>query len=357
MKTPNHMNHIEPHPDLYGIPARTTDYNGMPYRNLGSSGLKVSNIGLGTWKFGFPETGDGSRIDEQTAFGILDKAVSLGVTFWDTANRYNNASGNSERILGRWFQRNGSQRRNVVLATKISGCMDGITPNHWGLSRGNILDSVQASMERLQTDSIDVLYFHLPDPDTPPEESLSAIEDIVRQGLVRYFAISNMTVEQIKVYQQLESAFSVRCRIVAVQNKFDILHGESPKHPGVLAHVAQTGPSFVAWGPLARGFLSSRYLDISNVGKGDRLFDEGILNDVTEDDIKKIHLLNELAVAWNMELSQLALAYTLTLPGMGPVIPSSSSIPQLENNAAAGTIDLSQEQREQIRTVLEGKSE
>lgn len=353
----NIINHLEPNLEFYGVPARATDFNGMPYRNLGCSGLKVSNVGLGTWKFGFPETGDESRVGEHVAYEILDKAISLGVTFWDTANRYNKASGNSERIIGRWFKKNSSQRRNVVLATKVSGGMDGLTPNHGGLSRNNILDSVQACLERLQTDYIDVLYFHLPDPSAPPEESLSAVEDLVRQGLVRYFAVSNVTVSQIEAYQHLEASFSVRCRIVAVQNQFDILNGESQKHTGTLEHVAQTGPSFVAWGPLARGLLTSRYLNISKAGKGDRLFDEGILTNVAEKSIKQLHRLNELAVKWEMELSQLALAYTLKIPGMGPVIPSSSSVKQLESNALSGSINLTMEQQRQILEVLEGKSE
>lgn len=357
MKRQSTMDNLEPHPELYGVPARTTDFNGMPYRTLGRSGLEVSNVGLGTWKFGFPETGDESRVAEQAAYEILDKAVSLGVTFWDTANRYNNASGNSERIIGRWFKRNKSQRRNVVLATKVAGGMDGLTPNHGGLSRSNILDSVHACLERLQTGYIDVLYFHRPDPSTPPEESLSAVEDLIRQGLVRYFAVSNVTVAQIEAYQRLEPAFSVRCRVVAVQNQFDILNGESGKHPEVLTHVSRTGPSFVAWGPLARGLLSSRYLNLSKVGKGDRLFDEGLLKDVAEGTMTTLHLLNELATEWNMELSQLALAYTLTIPGMGPVIPSSSSTEQLESNAAAGRITLTPEQQTHIRAVLKNESE
>ena len=167
-------------------------YRQMPYRPLGHSGLKVSNVGLGTWKFGYPHKQDGSRVDPRTAFAIFDRALELGVTFWDTANRYNQGSGNSERVIGQWFAAHPSSRRDVVLATKMAGEMDGTTPNHAGLSRINILESVYASLERLKTDSIDLLYFHnAGDPDTPPEESLEAVEDLVRQDLVRYFALSN----------------------------------------------------------------------------------------------------------------------------------------------------------------------
>ena len=347
------MNHLEPHPELYGTPWQTEELNGMPYRALGRSGLKTSCVGLGAYKFGFPETGDGSRTDERISHAIMDRAVELGVTFWDTANRYNNGSGNSERVIGRWFKRNPDHRRNVILATKVRGGMDGRTPNHGGLSRGNILDSVAACLERLQTDRIDLLYFHSPDDTVPLEESLSAVEDLVRQGCVRYFAVSNHTPAQLEAYEKLEPAFTIRCRVTAVQNQFDILHGESPKHPGVLDYAARTGVSFVAWAPLGRGLLTNRYLDPSKAGTGDRLFDEGgIATDINEQVLAKLRRLTELARAWNLELNQLTLAYMLTLPGMGPVIPACSSVPQLESNAAAGKVVLSAEKCAKVRAVL-----
>ena len=164
------------------------EFNGMPYRRLGNSGLRVANVGIGTWKFGYPAKGDGARVDEKTAHRIFDRAIELGATFWDTANRYNDASGNSERVIGTWLGLNPSQRRNVILATKIYAPMDGVSPNHSRLSRLNIIESVHACLDRLQADYIDLLYFHLFDATTPVEESLAAIEDLVREGLICYFA-------------------------------------------------------------------------------------------------------------------------------------------------------------------------
>lgn len=347
------MNHKEPQTQLYGVPFRALDFNGMPYRNLGNSGLKVSNIGLGTWKFGFPETGDSSRTDEKTSFKILDRSVELGVTFWDTANRYNNASGNSERIIGRWFKKNADHRRNIVLATKICGGMDGKTPNHSGLSRGNILDSVAACLARLETEYIDLLYFHNTDESTPAEESLSAIEDLVSKGSIRYFAVSNFTPGLLAHYQKLEDKFSIRSRVIAVENQYDILNGENKSYMGVLEYAQKSGISFVAWSPLARGLLTNRYLDPSQAKAGDRLFDEGtILKDLNENKMNKLRRLSELAKSWQMELNHLALAYMLTLPGMGPVIPAASSVEQLESNAKAGKIKLSEDQQKQIKICL-----
>lgn len=343
----------QPNPDLYHIPWEIDQFHGMPYRWLGQSGLRVSNVGLGTWKMGYPETEDDARVDEATAWSIFDRAVDLGVTFWDTANRYSSSSGNSERIIGRWLKNNPGQRRNLVLGTKIYAGMDGFTPNHCRLSRGNILDSVYACLERLQVDYIDLLYFHKIDLRTSIEESLTAIEDLVSRDLIRYFGVSNFTVEQLDAYQAVAKTLSVRCRIAAVQNQFDLLHGESEARPGVLKHAAQTGMSLVPWAPLARGLLSERYLDTATVGPGNRLFDEGTLDqDLTPDVFALLQQLAVLARQWDLSLSQLAIAYMLALPGMGPVIAAVSNVKQLESNAAAGKVRLDTAQLRQVQQCL-----
>ncbi|MDF2669305.1 MAG: channel subunit beta, partial [Paenibacillus sp.] len=348
------MDFIKPNTQLYNVPFRVLDgFNGMPYRQLGSSGLRVSNVGLGTWKMGYPETGDGSRIDEKQARDIFDRAIELGVTFWDTANRYNNASGNSERIIGKWMKDNEEQRRNVIVATKLFGGMDGHSPNHSGLSRSNILDSVYASLQRMQLTYIDVLYFHQFDAHTPVEESIAAIEDLVRQQVIRYFAVSNFSPDQLESYRKVIQDVSPRSRITAVQNNFDLLNGETPNQTGTLAYSAEHGISYVAWSPLARGLLSDRYVNPDRLGPGNRLYDEGDLDKALEPAIKqKLQKLASLSQAWGMELNQLALAYMLTLPGMGPVIPSSSTVKQLEANAAAGKLVLTEEQQDKVREAL-----
>jgi aryl-alcohol dehydrogenase-like predicted oxidoreductase len=346
----------EPNTELYKIPLTTEDFNGMPYCCLGDSGLRVSKVGLGTWKMGYPETGDGARVDEKESFKIFDRAIELGVTFWDTANVYTAASGNSERIIGKWFEQNHHQRRSIVLATKIFVCMDGLTPNHCRLSRLNIMEAVYACLERLKTDYIDLLYFHFFDPFTPPEESLMAVEDLIRQDLVRYFAVSNFTCDQLSIFRAITEYNLKRCKILAVQNNFDILKGESEKFggKGVLEYAAANNISFIAWSPMARGLLTEKYLDLEKVGPGDRLYDEKTLGDDIDDNVKeKLNKLAELAHKWKMELNQLTLAYILTLPGMGPVIPSSSNVKQLESNAVAGKINLTGEQILQIEEIVD----
>jgi aryl-alcohol dehydrogenase-like predicted oxidoreductase len=338
---------------FYNAPFVVNTFNDMPYRTLGKSGLKVSNIGLGTWKMGYPESGDDSRIDENKSLSILDKAIDLGVTFWDTANRYNNASGNCERILGTWFKNNPDQRRNVVLATKMAGTMDGLSPNHCGISRGNIMESVYASLERLQIDHIDLLYFHRFDGITPPEESLMAIEDLVKQDLIRYFAVSNASVEILKTYQSVQSQLSVRSRILAVQNQFDLLDGEAAEDKGVMEYASEHGISYIGWSPMARGLLTNRYLNPVIAGPGDRLFDEGDLKVKTSpENMNKLHALAAISNEMGVELSQLVMAYMLTMKGMGPIIPSSSSVKQLESNAAAGKLILTDQQIASVRNIV-----
>jgi len=349
------MDHLTPRPELYTVPFMAEDFHGMPYRQLGASGLRASAIGLGTWKFGYPHTGDDARVDERTAFSIFDRAIELGVTFWDTANRYNAGSGNSERLIGRWFRANPDQRRNVVLATKLHGGMDGATPNHSGLSRGNIVDALHASLARLQLDHVDVLYFHRCDDTVPVEESLETIEDLVSQGLVRYFAVSNFTRDQLAGYLDAQQGLSRRCRPVAVQNKFDPLGREPEGYVGVLAHCASKGVAYIPYSPLAGGLLTTRYLDPASAGAGDRLHDEGKLAQVATDErLAAVRRLVKLAESWDLEVSQLALAYLLTLPGMGPQIPSSSTVAQLESNAAAGRVQLGADQVAEVEAALTG---
>ncbi len=181
----------------------------------------------------------------------------------------------------------------------------------------------------------------------------AALEDLVEDDLVRDLAVSNFTIEQFKQYGAMEAAFSARSRILAVQNQFDILRGEHPDYPGVLDYAAKAGMSFIAYSPLAEGFLTDRYLDLSKVSKGDRIYDQGMLKELASaENVGKLQKLGELAKAYGMELSQLVLAYTLSLPGMGPLIPAASSIQQLESNAKVGQMQLSEEQLQAIRTIV-----
>ena len=215
------------------------------------------------------------------------------------------------------------------------------------------MESVYASLERLQIDHIDLLYFHRFDGITPPEESLMAIEDLVKQDLIRYFAVSNASVEILKTYQDVQSQFSVRSRILAVQNQFDLLDGEAAEDKGVLEYASEQGMSFIGWSPMARGLLTNRYLNPVIAGPGDRLFDEGDLKAKTSpENMNKLHALAAISNEMGVELSQLVMAYMLSMKGMGPIIPSSSSVKQLESNAAAGKLILTDQQIASVRNIV-----
>lgn len=337
-----------PQPALYDVPFATDSYQSMPYRTLGRSGLWSPAIGLGTWKFGYPDTGDAARVDQEQGWAILDRAAELGVTFWDTANRYNAASGNSERVIGGWLTAHPDRRRDVVLATKTMGGMDGLTPNHGGLSRLQITESVKASLERLQTDWIDVLWFHRFDERVPVEETLETFADLVSRGWVHYLGVSNFTAAQLSTYLEVGGRISHRTRPVAVQNQYDPLHGQAI--PGVLELCRTEGVSYVPYSPLARGLLTDRYLDPATIGAGDRLFDEGVRIDPAQ--VATVRAVGDLARTWGHSISQVTLAWILAQEGMGTQIPSSSTVAQLEANAGAGTLELSADQQAELTAVF-----
>lgn len=337
---------------FYGIDFSFDSFNGMPYLRLGGSGLRVARVGLGTWKFGYPERNDGSRIGRDMAFRIMDRALELGATFWDTANRYNESSGNSERVIGEWFREHSEERRNIVLATKMAGAMDGVTPNHCGLSRANVLDSVYASLDRLGVERIDLLQFHRLDPETPIEESLEAVADLRRQDLVRYLGLSNATVADLERYAEVARTHALPA-VCSVQNSFNPLNGARPEQQGVLAYCAQHRVSFMAYSPLLRGLLTNRYLKGRQVGAGDRLYDEGEVARLTSDGVQdRLTRLEEIAAGLDLTIAQLSLAYLHSLPGMGPLIPSASSVAQLEENAAAAAVRLEAATIDQLKQVF-----
>ncbi|MCD6334247.1 MAG: aldo/keto reductase [Candidatus Latescibacteria bacterium] len=337
---------------FYGVEFTYSSFKGMPYQRLGNSGLQVSRMGLGTWKMGYPERGDGARVDKGKSLAILDRALELGVTFWDTANRYNESSGNSERVIGEWFSGHPGERRNIVLATKCFGAMDGITPNHCGLSRANILDSVYASLDRLQLDRVDLLLFHSYDDETPIEESLNAVAALMAKDQVRYFGVSNFTVEQLARYREVAEKHRLPS-VQAVENRFDPLSGEVDSSKGVLAYCAEHGLSFLPYSPLKRGLLTNRYLKGKQVGAGDRLVDEGALEAMTQGKVyETLARLDQLAQAEGLTIAQLSLAYTAQLPGMGSPIPSASSVAQLEENALAGVIQLREETLKELHSLF-----
>jgi aryl-alcohol dehydrogenase-like predicted oxidoreductase len=228
----------------------------MQYRQLGHSGLRVSTLCLGTMTFG--EADDSSFMykvgcDEPTAVRIMDRALDAGVNFFDTADVYGN-DGLTERVIGRWFA-SGKRRHEVVLATKFRFRMGGGT-NSTGAARYRIVKTVEDSLRRLQTDRIDLYQVHMQDIDTPEEETLRALDDLVRQGKVLYLGASNYA-----AYRLMESLFASEKqrleRFVAFQAQYSLVVRDIEREHVPLCR--KYGLGILPWSPLAGGFLTGKH--------------------------------------------------------------------------------------------------
>ena len=218
----------------------------MEYRNLGRTGVQVSPLCLGGMLFG-------EQTDEAEALKIIDRAVDVGLNFLDTANIYNR--GRSEEIVGRALQRDG-RRARVVLATKVHGTMDDHDPNAWGNSRRHILEQCEASLRRLQTDVIDLYQLHRPMSTIPIDETLRALDDLVRSGKVRYLGTSTFAAWQLMEALWVSKELGLN-RVVCEQPPYHLLDRRIERE---LVPTAQTyGFALLPWSPLAGGFLSGKY--------------------------------------------------------------------------------------------------
>ena len=222
----------------------------MEYTRLGTSGLTVSRIALGCMSFGDARrAGDGWSLDDDAAEPIFRQAVELGITFWDTANVY--SGGSSEEIVGRAIEKY-SRREDVVLATKVFFPMhDG--PGGSGLSRKAIMEQIDASLRRLGTDYVDLYQIHRFDPDTPVEETMEALHDVVKAGKARYLGASSMWAWQFATMQHAAD-LGGWTRFVSMQNQYSLLQREEEREMfGLLAH---QGVGSIPWSPLAKGRLA-----------------------------------------------------------------------------------------------------
>jgi aryl-alcohol dehydrogenase-like predicted oxidoreductase len=222
----------------------------MRVKRLGRTGLKVTEICMGTMTFG-------AQADEGTAHAILDRALDAGINFFDTADVYPvppsiETAGRTEEIVGRWLR---GKRSSVVLATKCRARV-GPGPNDQGLSRAHVLDAVEASLRRLQTDHIDLYQVHSPDPETPLDETLRALDDLVRWGKVRYLGCSNF--EAWRLCRALGVSERLRlARFDCVQPRYSLLYREIERD--LLPVCAEEGIGVIAYNPLAGGFLTGKY--------------------------------------------------------------------------------------------------
>jgi aryl-alcohol dehydrogenase-like predicted oxidoreductase len=308
----------------------------MKTRRMGRTGLKVSEICLGTMTFGH-------QCDEKTSFAILNKAAEYGVTFLDTADVYPvpptpETAGRTEEIVGAWLQ---GQREQFVLATKCRMKV-GDGPNDEGLSRKHILKAADASLRRLRTDYIDLYQTHSPDPDTPQEETLEALDTLVWQGKARYIGCSNYPAWQLALSLGI-SARHGSARFDCVQPRYNLLYREIESE--LLPLCRDQGLGVIAYNPLAGGLLSGRYKPTEPPPAGTR-FALGKTGDLYRNrywqqaQFEAVEHLKKELQPRGKSLVQAAIAWVLAQPGITAAIVGASRPEQLDESLKAAELTL-----------------
>jgi aryl-alcohol dehydrogenase-like predicted oxidoreductase len=323
----------------------------MEHRRFGRTGLRVSQLGLGCGGFG----GVGSEPslfgrgeDEPAAFAIMDRALELGVSYFDTADSY--GGGRSEEMIGRWLRSRGT-RDQVVLSTKVFNRM-GPGPNDAGLSRRHVMRAVDDSLRRLQTDWLDLYVTHDVDPETPLDETLRALDDLVRVGKVRYVGASN--IEAWRLTRALWISDGLRlARYEGVQNEYNLLHRGIEAE--VLPLAADQGLAVTPFSPLAGGFLTGKYALGGDHPPGSRMTLRpqpygGLTNPPT---FRAIEALRAEAAERGVSMGALALAWVHQHPLVTAALIGPRSPAQLDVAVESSRVTLTPEDRDRILARME----
>jgi aryl-alcohol dehydrogenase-like predicted oxidoreductase len=312
----------------------------MNYRNLGRTGLQVSDICLGTMQFLW-------TTDEPNSYAVLDAFVAAGGNFIDTADVYSRwaagcKGGEAETVIGNWMQRTGT-RASLVLATKVRGRMwDG--PNGEGLSRAHIMRAVEGSLQRLQTDYIDLYQSHAPDANTPIDETLCAYDDLVHQGKVRYVGCSNYN-----GYQLMEAVLRARQaglhEYISIQPHYSLVERQNFEK-NTAPVVRQFGLGVIPYSPLGRGFLTGKYR------RGQPLPDSQRASNVqqllTDKNFNLLDKLEALGKDRNATPAQMALAWLLTKENVSSVIIGANTTEQLADSLGASGLRLTADEMQAL---------
>lgn len=315
----------------------------MDQKNLGRSGLQVSAVGLGCNNFG-------RRLDKEGTAAVVNKALEAGITLFDTADIYG-GRGVSEEFLGAALQ---GHRRDVVVATKFAGPM-GEGPYWGGTSRRYIPEAIEASLRRLGTDYIDLYQVHFPDPRTPLEETMRALDDVVRQGKARYIGCSNYA-----AWQVVESQWIARTNhstpFISAQNQYSLLERRIERElvPACNAHGLRVLPYF----PLANGFLTGKYKAGEPPPEGSRLAGAGARADtvLNEKNFAILAKLESFAEQRGKGVLDVAIGWLASQPHVGSVIAGATTPEQVEQNARAGEWKLSPEELAEVDAITRRSS-
>ena len=311
----------------------------MDYVNLGKSGLKVSRICLGMMSYGSSQWRPWV-LDEEESRPFIKRALELGINFFDTANMY--SQGVSEEVTGRALK-DFARRDQVVIASKVYFPYND-QPNQGGLSRKHIIQAVEDSLKRLGTDYIDLYQIHRWDYETPIEETLSALHDLLRSGKVRYIGASSMHAYQLSKSLYLADLHGWT-RFVSMQNHYNLIYREEEREMNRLC--IEEGLGLIPWSPLARGFLAGNR-SRKDFGQTERAKSDDYAQEMyyADNDFQVVEEVKELAKKLNYSPAQIALAWVLQKKGITAPIVGATKMPQLEEAVKALDIKLTAKQIE-----------
>ena len=307
----------------------------MQYRQLGTSGLQVSAIGLGTNNFG-------RRLDAAATETVVHAALDAGVNMIDTSNSY--GSGYSEEFIGRALN---GRRHEAVIATKVSSRVsDG--PNNAGNSRKHIYDQVDVSLRKLRTDYIDLYQIHWWDPNTPIEETLRALDELIRVGKVRYAGCSNFAAWQVCESHWTAKTLGIN-EFVSMQPHYSMLYRKPEEE--MIPFCEKYGIGILPYYPLENGFLTGKYRRGKPVPDGTRL-SEGDRGTLTSENFDILEGLEAFASERGHTILELAFAWLLASPMVSSVIAGATRVEQVEANAASASWSLTAEEVEEVNAIL-----
>jgi L-glyceraldehyde 3-phosphate reductase len=323
-----------------------TRYDQMRYNRSGRSGLRLPAVSLGFWhNFGGVDVFENSR-------AMVRRAFDLGITHFDLANNYGPPAGSAEETFGQILQADLRPYRDELIISSKAGYYMWPGPyGEWG-SRKNLVSSLDQSLKRMGLDYVDIFYHHRPDPDTPLEETMSALDYIVRSGRALYVGLSNYKPEQTQQAAQILKSLGTPCLIH--QPSYSMFNRWV--EDGLLSVMEEEGIGCIAFSPLAQGLLTDKYL--GGIPDGSRASKpHGFLKpaQITDDKLAKVKRLNDMAKARSQTLAQLALAWVLRHTTMTSVLIGASMVAQIED--AVGTLNnpsLSDEELQKIEAILKG---
>lgn len=315
----------------------------MQYRSLGRTGVKVSPLCLGCMNFG-------GKTTPEDSYDIIDHAIDSGINFLDTANVY--SRGRSEEVTGEALKRNG-KRDQIILATKVHGVMDDDDPNKQGNSRRHIVEQVDASLKRLQTDYIDLYQIHRPQPDIPIDETLQALDDLIRSGKVRYIGTSTFAGWQLMEALMVAKELGLN-RFICEQPPYNLLDRRIERE---LLPMAQTyGVATIPWSPLAGGLLAGKYSRDSAPPEGSRYEKVSEIPRFqaryTDQAFDVIEGLERLVATKDCSLSQFALAWCMQQPGVTSPIIGPRTMEQLKDNLKALDVLITEEDKREVDALI-----